>query len=137
MTDLATFLSALGNSHRLMTVNGARAQAYGTDISYDIPWTGAPTYGIGAGEAADSAQFYSFIGRSVGGRRVRVTLFGAIINRNNGVYRAPPGADAAFAAAIETLQNAEGTFLAIDAGRAIWKQYVNLGDNAYWRNHIR
>lgn len=137
MTELDAFLDALGNSHRSMTVQGARVQLQGTNVSFPVVWTGGASYGTGDGFENESAQFYDFVGRSRGGRRVRLALFGAITNFYQNKYRAPEGADLAFAQALAVLQSAEGTFLAVDGLQPRWQSYVNLGDNAYWRNHIR
>lgn len=137
MTDAADFLAALGNSHRLMTINGARFQAQGSDVTEDATWGGAASYGTGAGIRSEGAQYYDFIGRSPAGRRVRLAVFGAIRNNQDGLYRATGADDAAFAAALVVLRREGTSFLAIDGTHAIWKNYVNLGDNAYWRNHIR
>lgn len=137
MADVDAFLDALGNSHRLMTINGAREQVAHTTVTQDVTWSGESSYGTGAGTANESAQFYDFIGRSPAGRRVRLALFGAIRNSANNVYRATPADDAAFGAALAVLRGEGTSFLAVDGSHAIWKNYVNLGDNAYWRNHIR
>jgi hypothetical protein len=137
MVAVDDFLTALGNSHHVHTVLGARFRNAGSTVSTDIAWTGAATYGSGVGQHGDSASYYDFIGRSAGGRRVRVSVFGAITEKVDGLYRAPLASDSAFGAAQAVLAAAEGTFLAIDGAPAIWKTYVNLGDNAYWRNRIR
>lgn len=137
MADTDNFLDALGNSHRLMSINGARLQNEHTNVTEDVTWSGESSYGTGAGLANESAQYYDFIGRSAFGRRVRISVFGAIRNSANGVYRATPADDAAFGAALAVLRGEGTSFLAVDGHHAIWKNYVNLGDNAYWRNHIR
>lgn len=136
-TELAAFLASLGNSHRLMTINGCRYLPEGQNISVEVPWNGATTYGTGAGTANETAQFYDFIGRSATGRRTRISIYGAITKTYQEKFRAPEGSDPAFAAGINELNTGEGTFLAVDGGQPIWKRYVNLGENAYWRNRVR
>lgn len=137
MVELDAFLDALGNSIYATVINGARFQAEGQDVTQDVTWTGNPAYGVGAGIPADTAYFYDFIGRSQSGRRVRVSIFGAKHQGQEGLFRLPETADAAFSGALGVLRSAEGTFLAIDGQQPVWKRYVNLGPNAYWRNKVR
>ena len=137
MDGVNAFLTALGNSHRLMTITGARHRAALATVTTDVVWTGAATYGIGAGTHDESAKFYDFIGRSAGGRRVRVGIFGAIIGVEGEDYRLAASSDPAFSGALAVLVGAIDHFVAIDGLPASWKPYVNLGQNAYWRNHIR
>lgn len=137
MTALDAWLTALGNSHFVMNVTGARNRDLGSNITTDLTWTGADSYGAGGGTHAASAQFYDFVGRDAAGVRLRLALFGAIILTEGTDYRAVPGDDAAFAAALAVLNAASDVFITVGGGQPIWKQYVNLGVNAYWRNKIR
>lgn len=93
------------------------------------------TYGSGAGSVTNKSTYLNFVGRSTGGRRVRLAVFGA-----TGVgtdFRYIAGEDARVDAAIAALRVTANTFLTIDALRPVWKSYANAGFNAYWQRHIR
>jgi hypothetical protein len=79
----------------------------------------------------------NFIGRSFGGRRAALELFGCTAVSSGGIFRLPAADFADVAAAIAELTAAEGTALAIDGTQPIWQNYVNIGASAYWRNKIR
>lgn len=132
-----TFLTALGNSIFTLTVNGMRYAAPGSNVTNPVPWSGASSYGSGTGIAADTANYYDFIGRSPTGRRVRVTVFGAAISRIGTDYRAEAGASVNLDLARANLDDDPNVWVAIDGTVPVWKAYVNLGINAYWRNEIR
>ncbi len=137
MTSVDAFLTALGNSHRIWNITGARNRAEGAVVSTDVVWTGSATYGTGGGTHYESSQFYDFVGRSLGGRRVRAAIFGATTLNDTADFRIPEDFDVAFSGALAVLDASADTFVAIDGQQATWKRYVNLGQNAYWRNHIR
>lgn len=138
MGAISDFLTALGTEWLyLLTVRGARWQQKNTSVSFPVAWTGAATYGSGAGTEDRSASFISFPGRSAFGRRVRAEVFGCKFGVFSGKYRAFIAGDDALIAAQSVLGEAEGSFLAIDGNLANWKNYANLGENAYWRNQIR
>lgn len=137
MTAVDGFLDAISGAIGLTSILGARVQLLGTDVSFDVTWTGATAYGDGIGDHYQSAQFYDWVGRSPGGRRARVAVFGAQNLQNGDDYRSNLGEDAALDAGITFLQSQGSAFLAIDGQVPIWKNYVNMGVNAYWRNKIR
>jgi len=134
---LDAFLTALGNTIYTLSIVGLRYSAAGSNISTPRTWGGDATYGSGTGTHADTANYYDFVGRTGGGRRARVSVFGATINRLNGDYRAEAGASALLDAARAELEADAGYFLGIDGQAPIWNDYTNLGINAYWRNEIR
>lgn len=137
MTTVTAFWEALSPQMYDMTVEGARVQLLGTDVSFDVVWSGATGYGDGGGEPFQSALFVDFIGRSPGGRRVRASTFGfkGYVPGDN--YRAVPGENAQVDDVVELLQSSGAAFLAIDGTVPVWKNYANTGINAYWRNKIR
>jgi hypothetical protein len=137
MSTVSGFLTALGSQIQLLTILGARYRLVGTNVTIATVWTGLSTYGSGAGTAIQGAWFFDFVGRSLAGRRVRVSVFGAG-QLNEGVdYRAQPGEIATLDAAISVLASASNRFVAIDGASPVWKAYTNTGANAYWRNKIR
>lgn len=138
LTVLADWLTAMSASLYLVTIKSARLALIGSNVSNEVPWPGDDTYGADVGPDAASANMFDFIGRSNDGRRVRVAMFGARFTQTtNGNYRATPGENAALDAARAVLIGTEGEFVTISGLAPTWKQYVNTGENAYWRNHIR
>lgn len=133
----ADLVTALGTQLFASTLISARFAVQGADVTVPFVPTGVDTWGSGAAAGDETAHFYDFIGRSAGGRRVRVTIFGAVTVAFNNIFRVV-GADASeYEAALEVVKLAEGTLLAIDGSPAFWANYINTGINAYWRNHIR
>lgn len=137
MTSVAELLAALSSFMSTTTIDGARFRNKDSDVSTDIAWTGATGYGEGTGSEFVTAYYVDFVGRSAGGRRVRVAVFGVENFIAGGNYRASLGESGPVDAGQAVLAAAEGTFLAIDGQQPIWKTYGNLGINAYWRNQIR
>lgn len=137
MASVDEWFAAIANAIGETTITSARWLENGGSVTTDVVWIGSPAYGDGTGDPFESAQYYDWIGRSPGGRRVRVAVFGAQNLQNGGDYRSQLGEDVALDAGLAVLQAAEGTFLAIDGTQPIWKNYTNMGVNAYWRNKIR
>jgi hypothetical protein len=85
--------------------------------------------------ASLAANYFNFIGRSSGGRRVRLAVFGSITQGTD--YRMIAGESAATDAAVNVLVAASPAIMCIDGLAAIWKSYVNVGVNAYWQKALR
>lgn len=134
---LDTFLDAFGTTIQQLTVNGLRRSLAGQNISLPQPWTGAATYGSGVGGHAVTAQYVDFVGRSTGGRRVRVAVFGYTTPVTNNDYRITEAEQAAIGEVLDFLNSTEGVFVAIDGNGVLWQQYANTGFNAYWQREIR
>lgn len=118
------------------SIDGARFQAAGTNFANPVVLTIAGnTYGSGGGSSDDVPKAINFIGRSTGGRRVRLMLFGysAAIS----TYRVFSSENTAIAAAIGTLNNTANCFLAIDGVDPVWYPYANVLFNAYWQRATR
>lgn len=139
MAVMDAFLLALSPGLNLVTIIGARARDAGGAVTYPLTWPGDPTYGSGAGPHYESANFLDFIGRSIGGRRCRVSVFGWSVQADAGGedYRLSASESTAVAAALAVLEAGSGTPVSIDGDPVNWHQYANMGVNAYWRNHIR
>jgi hypothetical protein len=137
MDAIDVLLTNLAGAIRTLTVLGARVQLSGEDVSNDIAWTGAATYGTGGGSHFESAQYFNFIGRSALGRRVRVAVFGAGVEELGTDYRASTGETAAVDDNVAFLNGLSTEFVAIDGAHPAWKAYANMGPNAHWRNKIR
>lgn len=134
---MAALFAAFDSAIFATTIDGFRSAAPGTNITVPEVWPGAASYGVGAGQPADTANCYDMIGRGPTGHRVRVGLFGAILSRDGGDYRMSAAEDALVANAIAVLTSDGDIFLDIDYQVPVWKNYINLGPNAYWRNKVR
>ncbi len=130
-------LTAFGSALQLWTIDGARAQDVGTNVSYPITWTGAATYGTGAGGNEQTAYYNDFTGRSIDGRRVKATFFGVTSPVTNHNYRVAPGEVAGVDAAYAALIGFNDEFVTISGLAAVWNNYANAGTNAYWTKQIR
>lgn len=137
MTVLNDFLTALEPSFTTIEINGARNRAEGSTITLPLAWTGDPSFGGPPGVHSQSAWYLDFIGRSIAGKRVRLTVFGCKQMEDAGEndYRVPASGNVLDA--IEVLRAASDVLVAIDGEEIIWYDYANIGVNAYWRNHIR
>jgi hypothetical protein len=93
------------------------------------------TWGSGPGTPGTISQYINFVGRSTGGRRVRMAVFGCI--NEGGDFRFSPGEAAAVDGAIAVLNDPGQPFQAIDGLKPIWKLYANAGQNAYWQKELR
>lgn len=93
------------------------------------------TYGGGFGSAHNAAWFISFIGRTSGGRRCRLYVFGALTLAVD--YRYIAGESADIDAAIASLVAVGDDILGIDGLMPIWKSYANGGANSYWQKQLR
>lgn len=139
MSKVDEVLTAISSRLRLITITGARVRGAGGSVSLPVTWSGDPTYGTGSGAHFESAYFADFIGRSDLGRRVRMSVFGLNIpaDTSGEDFRITSGEDAGVSAAVTALNASTGVAIAVDGVSATWYPYVNIGANAYWRNHIR
>jgi len=130
------FFTALSAISFLKTIDEVQFAASGSNV-FNAVTSGIEgnTYGVGAGSITDVPVYIDFVGRSSGGRRVRLASFG---HGSVGVdYRYLAGESIPVDAAVSVLQSAGGSLLAIDGLTPIWKAYANGGYNAYWQRAIR
>lgn len=129
-------LTALSFSIKATVIDEVLFAATGTNV-FNVVTSGieSNTYGSGAGVLANAAQYADFIGRSTGGRRVRLAIFGVPDGSTDFRYLAGENAD--IDAAIAALQDASNTFLCIDNLAPVWKNYANAGQNAHWQRALR
>ena len=123
----------------LCTIIGARVRDAGTNVTYPVTWAGAATYGSGAGEHFNSAWYMDFVGRSIDGRRCRISWFGLVVDFDavNDDYRLLAGENSNVADVLTALDSGSDVPVSISGQAVNWHQYANIGQNAYWRNHIR
>jgi hypothetical protein len=93
------------------------------------------TYGGGSPFQQNAAWFISFIGRTSGGRRARMYVFGVTMLAVD--YRYVAGEQVAVDAAISVINAFGSNLQGIDGLVPIWKSYANGGVNSYWQKHLR
>jgi len=137
MTALGDFITAVEGSFFDSAAVGARYREAGSSLTFPVVWTGPAAWGGVTGQHAASAWYIDWIGRSSGGRRVRLALFGPqqMQDLAGSDYRLPNTGDVG--AGITALNAAASTLAAIDGEPVVWYTYANTGVNAYWRNKIR
>jgi len=138
MALLDGFLTALDPAMYQINILGARVRDQGGNVTYPVTWTGAASYGNAPGPKQAGAWYFDFIGRSIGGRRCRIEVFGApVVADETGEDYRLPAATSYIGAALAALESDGGAVCAIDGDAVNWHQYANTGVNAYWRNRIR
>jgi len=129
------FLEAIADAIYGLTISTAEFAADASDIFLPVT-TGIEgnVYGTGFAGPPEENWFYGFIGRSAGGRRWHLDIFGA---RTLGTdYRIVPGESAVLTDGIDVL-NASTSLIAIDGLAVTVYPYVNCGNNAHWQRAVR
>lgn len=140
IAEVSDFLQAMEALMPLdWAILGARASAPGTTISLPVTAPAAVT-GTWTVQAAEAPAFLTFVGRTSGGRRSRVTLLGTGVSpAGEGAsyvdYRVLASELTTVATAIAQLE--EGSFVGIDGLPITWYPYANSGYNAYWQREMR
>jgi len=122
------FLGSFATFIATTTIDVVEFAPSGSDIFNPVT-TGIEgnVYGT-SGPAPDNAAWYvGFVGRTSGGRRARLFIFGAGLLGGN--YRWNPGENASVDSAIATLQAQSPGWQAIDGLVPVWKSYANGGVN--------
>jgi len=129
-------LTALGSAILALVIDEVQFSPSGMTV-FNAVTSGIEgnTYGSGAGAILNKATYINFVGRSTGGRRVRLAVFGASAVGTDCRYVA--GEDARIDDAIAALQVSANHFEAIDGLKPVWKSYANAGFNAYWQRAMR
>jgi hypothetical protein len=130
------FLTALGSAVYTITVDFVEWSAALSNVFNNVT-TGIETntYGAGIPVAENRAYALNFIGRTAGGRRVRLMVFSPTVLTAD--YRYIRGEGASIDAARDVLVNAGSQITGIDGLVPIWKTYVNTLSNAYWQKELR
>lgn len=119
-----------------LTINQVRRRARNSTITFPvISGIEGNTYGSGAPANDERADFINFVGRSIGGRRVSLAIFGA--NQIDDNFRATSSESSDVAATVALLNSDDGIFLSIDGLNPVWYPYVNMAASAYWQRKLR
>lgn len=134
--QIADFLTQIEPLLGEITIVRAEAAAAGSNVFVPAFWPGDPTYGSGDPGAINEPAFISFVGRSTGGRRIRVFVFG-ISAVTQADYRLSEGESAVVAAALGSLESGPDFWQAIDGLQPVWNRYANMGFNAHYQRKAR
>lgn len=135
-TAVDAVLTALDPNLWALSVLDAIFYAKNSNVSVPVT-TGIEgnTYGTGIPSVLDEPNYIDFVGRSAGGRRNKLTIFGPTDLGGN--YRVNVGEFGSIQDVLDVLENTPGIFVAIDGGDCFWKQYANTGTNSYWQKEMR
>jgi len=134
-TIVDDFLTALTDALYELTINTVEFAADGSNIFLPVT-TGIENnvYSTGSAGNPGANWFYGFIGRSAGGRRWHLDIFGA---RTLGTdFRLVPGENGDVDNAVTELTLATSLVGIDDLSLSIYP-YVNCGDNAHWQRAVR
>lgn len=144
----ATFISNVGDWLNAISVwlpsdfeiFGHRYAAAGSTVT--LPAAGSPPDVVGSATVKPALipSFITFVGRSLAGRRARVSVLGVSANpaESGGTfsdYRVNRGDLAALASSLDELGGLG--LVGIDGTGVSWYQYVNSGYNAHWQRAVR
>jgi hypothetical protein len=136
-TSIVGFIQALLPSvYPTVQFYGLRYAAQGSNVSNPVSWTTLTGTGGGVLAQENYPRYISWIGRTSGGRRVRLYLYGCV-SAVTPDYRLNDGESAPADAGMDYLNSAASVFVAIDNLRPVWKNYANQGYNAYHQRKRR
>lgn len=119
---------------------GHRWAAAGSNVSNPVTAALPALVGQMGIYPALAPAFLSFVGRGADGRRVRLSFLGCTMSpanlvNNNNDYRLSSAENANVEQIVSMLN--ETPFTTISGTIPSWKQYANLGFNAYWQQQVR
>ena len=93
------------------------------------------TYTGGTAVPENAAWQYTFLGRTSGGKRVRLSMFGALFLTTD--YRISASESSPIDTCRGVLIAAGSNIIAIDGLTPVWKTYVDAGVNDHWVKRLR
>lgn len=135
-TFVGDLLTAFGASIAPVTVDSVDFAADNSDI-FNLVTTGieGDTFGSASFTEEMGAWSYTFVGRSSGGRRVRLALFAAVTLGSD--YRVLESESASLAAALAVLRTNSVGLVSIEDLSIVWKSYVDCNANDHWVKVLR
>lgn len=136
--DLFIVANALMPSN--WTFIGWRYVAQGSIVSVPVPGAPTPFAGLITPKTGEAPAFYTLVGRTPGGRKLRATLLGAGYspadeNVSLADYRWQASENAQVAALIDAWEALPP--VGVDGQTAAVYPYINLGYNVYWQKQVR
>lgn len=128
---VAAILSAIGNRFAASTIVKVEFSTNGENTRFlvDSDRLG-DSFGTGSPTPAQDATELTFTGKSTGGRRVRLGIFGWM--SDTGDFRQTSDEDSEVAAVVNLLNDAGNVPVGIDNFSAIWHSYANIKPNDHW-----
>lgn len=134
--QLDQLFTALTSMLPVITVTRLRWSPSGSTVSTPVlSGIEGNSYGFGTITQEAEPRFLDFVGRSPGGRRCRMAVFGYAGPLSD--YRLTSAENTDVALALTTLQGGANSWLAIDGTKPVWYPYVDVGYNAYWQRKLR
>lgn len=122
--------------HTSDSFTGARFSAAGSNLSFPLSVTAVAGTGSTSVGEDNKPNFVSWTGRSLQGRRVKITFFTGQTGEITGFrWGTPPAGWLANMLSYLDL-DAEG-IVAADGGIPVWNPYVNMGVNSYYQRKFR
>lgn len=135
--SFATFVAQVTTSFHFSEITGVQVAADGSDLFFDAPGSSliGVDWGSGAAIADTNAQFANWVGRSTGGRRAKIYLFGwkDVISG----YRLTSAESSGVLNSVAELNDNAVLYTAIDGLQTTWKGYVNVKPNDHWVHDSR
>lgn len=119
-----------------LTLDFAEFAPTGSDI-FNIVTTGyeGVTWGLNVPPNEQKAWAFTFVGRTAGGHRSRITQFGAQTLGTD--YRVISGELAFMTNVLGVLAGSSGVLLGIDNLPIVWKNYADVQVNDHWVKELR
>jgi hypothetical protein len=135
-TLVGMFLAAHAGAIFTLVIDNVDWAAAGSNVFNPVT-TGIEgnTYGSGTPAGDVRAWALNYIGRTPGGRRVRIMVFSPTLL--GGDYRFVSGEGTALDAARAVLVGAGSAITGIDGQTPVWKTYINALANAHWQKALR
>lgn len=119
-----------------VSFDGAREAAQNSNVTNPIAWTTVDGTNPSSPKTDGKPWFLSFVGRSAQGHRTRISFFGSAYGDDSN-YRITAAENTGVADAVADLNDLQAKLGDITGSKAVWKDYINLGYNAYWQRQAR
>ena len=114
----------------------ARHSLQNSNVTNPISWTAVVGTSDVPADVDRAPRFGSFVGRSAQGHRVKFGIYG-IAFVDDASYRWNAAESAGVTNAVADLNDLQAKLGTITGSKAVWKQYMNTGYNAYWQRKAR
>lgn len=107
-------------------ITGLRFSVVGSNVTNPLVWPGNATYGVGNPTAGQEMKFFSIVGKSQDGRRVRMEQFGSQVVIPP-TWRQAMGVSPSMDSWFDHVQSAHdsGTFCTISGAEGLFNLYYN------------
>jgi hypothetical protein len=134
--DLALLMGDIGGNFVASVFTGATKADAGSDIA--LPFSSGAvgdSFGTGTAIKQYDATALTFVGRTPGGRRTKVSIFG--FKNDLSEFRMTSAESSDVANAVGHLNSFGFSFIAIDSLTAVWNGYADIKANDHWVKKAR